>query len=71
MSRKKGQHEQVPQRLRKEGYVRVRVNGEIRPLNDDIRLEKNKHHSIEAVIDRLVLKEGIRRRLDQSVQYSG
>ena len=67
VSRKKGQHEQVLQRLRKEGYVRVRVNGEIRPLNDDIRLEKNKHHSIEAVIDRLVLKEGIRRRLDQSV----
>ena len=39
VSRKKGQHEQVLQRLRKEGYIRVRVNGEIRPLNDDIRLE--------------------------------
>ncbi|PIE60825.1 MAG: excinuclease ABC subunit A, partial [Desulfobulbus propionicus] len=67
VKQKKGMHEQVFMRLRKEGYVRVRVDGEIRPLSDEIVLEKNKHHFIEAVIDRLVLKSSIRRRLDESV----
>ncbi len=65
--RKKGEHEQVLQRLRREGFVRVRVDGEIRQLSDEIKLEKNKFHSIEAVIDRLVIKPGLRRRLDESV----
>jgi excinuclease ABC subunit A len=64
---KKGQHEQVLQRLRKEGFVRVRVNGEIRPLGEEIVLDKNKRHTIEAVVDRLVIKGSIRRRLDESV----
>ena len=64
---KKGQHEQVVQRLRKEGFVRVRVNGEVRQLSEEIVLDKNKRHTIEAVIDRLVIKESIRRRLDESV----
>jgi len=67
VKQKKGMHEQVFLRLRKEGYVRVRVDGEIRPLTDEIVLEKNKHHFIEAVIDRLVLKPSIRRRLDESI----
>lgn len=67
IKRKKGQHEQVFQRLRKEGFVRVRVDGEIRALSEDITLEKTKYHSIEAVIDRLVIKPSIRRRLDESV----
>ncbi|MDD2463849.1 MAG: excinuclease ABC subunit UvrA [Desulfobulbus sp.] len=67
VTQKKGQHEQVFARLRKEGFVRVRVDGEIRPLSEEIVLEKNKHHYIEAVIDRVVIKPAIRRRLDESV----
>ena len=64
---KKGRHEQLLERLRKEGYVRVRINGEILSLSADISLEKNKHHTIEAVVDRLVIKTGMRRRLEESV----
>ena len=67
VTRKKGQHEQVFQRLRKEGFVRVRVNGEVRQLGEEIVLDKNKRHTIEAVVDRLVIKASIRRRLDESV----
>jgi excinuclease ABC subunit A len=67
IKQKKGQHEQVFQRLRKEGFVRVRVDGEIRQLGEEIVLDKNKHHFIEVVVDRLVLKPSIRRRLDESV----
>ena len=64
---KKGRHEQLLGQLRKEGYVRVRINGEIVSLSMDISLEKNKHHTIEAVVDRLVIKPGLRRRLEESV----
>ncbi|WP_035247536.1 excinuclease ABC subunit UvrA [Desulfogranum mediterraneum] len=64
---KKGLHEQVFLRLRKEGYVRVRVDGELHQLSEELVLEKNKHHFIEAVVDRLVIKPSIRRRLDESV----
>jgi len=67
VTRKKGRHEQVLQALRRDGFVRVRVDGEIVSLSDEIKLNKNKHHSIEAVVDRLVIKSGIRRRLDESV----
>src|SRR5512141_1539643 len=67
IKQKKGQHEQIFQRLRKEGFVRVRVDGEIRQLGEDIVLDKNKHHYIEVVVDRLVLKPSVRRRLDESV----
>jgi len=67
IKQKKGQHEQVFLRLRKEGFVRVRVDGEIRQLSEDIVLDKNKHHYVEAVVDRLVLKPAVRRRLDESV----
>ena len=67
VQRRKGEHEQVFARLRREGYVRVRVDGEIRQLAEEIRLEKNRMHSIEAVLDRLVIKPGLRRRLDESI----
>lgn len=67
VQRKKGEHGQVLQRLRREGFVRVRVDGEIRQLSEEIKLEKTRFHSIEAVVDRLVLKPGLRRRLDESV----
>ena len=64
---RKGRHGQVLDRLRKEGFVRARVDGEIVSLADGINLEKNRRHTIEAVVDRLVLKPSIRRRLDESV----
>ncbi len=67
VTRKKGRHEQLLQTLRRDGYVRVRVDGEIVSLSDEIQLTKNNHHTIEVVVDRLVLKNGIRRRLDESV----
>lgn len=64
--RRKGQHEKLFDRLRKDGFVRVRINGRIEDLSGGITLDKNKHHTIEAVIDRLVLKESVRRRLEES-----
>jgi excinuclease ABC subunit A len=67
VTRKKGRHEQVLQELRRDGFVRVRIDGDIVNLGDDIKLKKNNHHTIEAVVDRLVIKPGIRRRLDESV----
>jgi len=67
VTRRKGQHEKVFDRLRKDGFVRVRVNGMIVSLADEIALEKNKHHTIEVVVDRLVMGQGVRRRLEESV----
>ena len=67
VTRKKGLHEQILQGLRRDGYVRVRIDGEILSLGDEIVLKKNNPHTIEAVVDRLVVKKGIRRRLDESV----
>ncbi len=64
----KGTHKDLLNKLRSEGYARVRVNGEIRDLDDDIILEKNIKDSIDVVIDRLVLKEGIRSRLFESIE---
>ncbi len=67
VEQKKGSHEALLQELKKEGFVRARVNKEIIPLNDAIKLDKNKRHTIEVVIDRLVLKPGLKRRLDESI----
>ncbi|MDH4317636.1 MAG: excinuclease ABC subunit UvrA, partial [Desulfobulbaceae bacterium] len=64
---RKGNHEALLAKLRKEGYVRVRIDGKIISLQDDIEIDKNKSHTIEAVIDRLVIKSDVRRRLEQSV----
>ena len=64
----KGMHEKVLADAKKKGYVRVRVNGSIYDLTEDIKLDKNKKHSIEIVVDRLVMKEGIRPRLSDSVE---
>ena len=64
---RKGSHEQLLQGLRRDGYVRVRIDGEIRNLSEEISLKKNIRHSIAAVVDRLAIKPGIRRRLDESV----
>lgn len=65
---KKGQHKKVLEDIRKQGYVRVRIDGEVYDINDDINLAKNKKHTIEVVIDRLVVREGIETRLADSVE---
>ncbi|TWS94784.1 excinuclease ABC subunit UvrA [Streptococcus sp. sy018] len=66
--RKKGQHKGILERVQKDGYVRVRVDGEIYDLADVPELSKSKLHNIEVVIDRLINKEGIRSRLFDSVE---
>jgi len=64
----KGQHINELNLLRKEGYVRVRINGEIFDLNEEIELDKNIKHNIDVVVDRLIIKDGIRNRLADSVE---
>ena len=64
----KGTHKDVFETLRKDGYVRVKVDGELRDLVDEIDLEKNKKHNIFVIVDRLVIKEGIRNRLFSSLE---
>jgi len=68
ISGKKGEHKQELSRLRKMGYIRARVDGTIVDLDQDITLDRYKQHTIEAVVDRLVLKEGIARRLRDSLE---
>lgn len=65
---KKGMHEKVLADLRKEGYTRVRINKEDFDLDDEIVLEKTKRYDIEVVIDRLVVKDGVRSRLYDSIE---
>jgi len=64
---RKGRHEQLLARIRKEGFVRVRINGDILHADEEITLEKNRKHSIEVVVDRLMIKQNVRRRLADSV----
>ncbi|MEC2311956.1 excinuclease ABC subunit UvrA [Bacillus velezensis] len=68
ISGRKGAHVKVLDQIRKQGYVRVRVDGEMAELSDDIELEKNKKHSIEVIIDRIVVKEGVAARLSDSLE---
>ena len=65
---KKGEHVKVLEDARKQGFARVRVDGILYDLTEEIKLEKNKKHTIELVVDRLVLKEGLRRRLTDSIE---
>ena len=65
---KKGEHAKVFEDARKSGFARVRVDGILYDLNEEIACEKNKKHTIELVVDRLVLKEGQRRRLTDSIE---
>ncbi|MDE6701854.1 MAG: excinuclease ABC subunit UvrA [Acetatifactor sp.] len=65
---RKGEHEKVLDRARRSGYVRVRIDGNLYELTEEIKLEKNIKHNIEIVVDRLVVKEGIERRLTDSVE---
>ncbi|MBQ6404914.1 MAG: excinuclease ABC subunit UvrA [Bacilli bacterium] len=66
----KGTHKELLERLRKEGYIRVRINGEMIDLSEDIDLEKNKKDQIDVVIDRIVLKEDSRSRLFEAIEQS-
>lgn len=65
---KKGQHKKVLEKIKSEGYVRLRVDNEVMDIGDEIELDKNKKHSIEVIIDRIVVKDGIRSRLFDSVE---
>ena len=66
--RAKGTHKRLFEDIKKEGFVRIRVNGELFELDEDIVLDKNKKHTIEVVIDRLIVKAGIQKRLVDSVE---
>ena len=65
---RKGEHAKVLERAKRSGYVRVRVDGNLYDLSEEIKLVKNNKHNIEIVVDRLVIKEGIEKRLTDSVE---
>lgn len=65
---RKGQHVKLFEQMKKSGYVRVRVDGNMYDLSETIELDKNKKHNIEVVVDRLVVKEGIQKRLTDSIE---
>ena len=65
---RKGEHAKLLEQTRKSGYVRVRIDGNMYELSEDIKLEKNIKHNIEIVVDRLVIREGIEKRLTDSIE---
>lgn len=65
---RKGEHVKVIEQAKKAGYVRIRVDGNLYELSEDIKLEKNKKHNIEIIVDRLIVKEGIEKRLTDSIE---
>ena len=65
---RKGTHQKLFEQARRSGYVRVQVDGNVYELTEDITLDKNKKHNIEIVVDRLIVKEGIERRLVDSIE---
>ncbi len=65
---RKGEHAKVLERVKRSGYVRVRIDGSLYELTEEIKLEKNIKHNIEIVVDRLVVKPGIERRLTDSIE---
>ncbi|MBR2645579.1 MAG: excinuclease ABC subunit UvrA [Clostridia bacterium] len=67
---RKGEHQKVLERLQREGYVRVRIDGEVYPIEEAPALDKQKKHTIEAVIDRIVLKDGVESRLTESLEHA-
>ena len=70
VSHRKGTHEKLIEDIGKKGYVRLRVDGEIVDVNEVPELDKNKNHTIEVVVDRLVVKDGIETRLADSIETS-
>lgn len=67
---RKGEHTKLFEQIQKDGYVRVRVDGKIYDVSEEIKLEKNKKHNIEVIIDRLVIKQEIRNRLVDGIELS-
>lgn len=67
---KKGEHKKLLEHIRKEGYTRLRIDGEIRDAGEEIQLEKNKKHTIEVVIDRLIIRPEIRSRIAESMEVA-
>ena len=65
---KKGEHRKILDQIRRDGYVRVRIDGEVRDLGEEITLEKQKKHTIEIVVDRLVVRAGMESRLTDSLE---
>ena len=65
---KKGQHKEVLKKIQRAGFVRVIIDGEMHEIGDEIELDKNKKHSISVVVDRIIVKDGIRSRLFDSVE---
>ena len=68
VSGRKGTHVKTMEEIKKQGFVRIRVDGEMYDINDEIELDKNKKHSIEVIVDRIVIKEGISARLADSLE---
>jgi len=67
---KKGEYRKELEELRRDGFVRVRIDGEPRDLSEEIRLDKNKRHEIDVVVDRLVVKEGAEKRINDSLEIA-
>ncbi|MDD3704937.1 MAG: excinuclease ABC subunit UvrA [Clostridiaceae bacterium] len=65
---KKGEHQKLLEEIKKSGYVRARIDGEVTDLNEEIKLDKNKKHTIEVIVDRIVVKEGVNKRLTDSLE---
>lgn len=68
ISGRKGEHVKVLENLQQEGFVRIRVDGEMREVTEEINLDKNKKHSIEVVVDRIIVKDGVEGRLTDSLE---
>ena len=67
---RKGEHKKLIENIRKEGFVRIRVDGEVVVLGDSITLEKNKKHNIEIVIDRLIINSKVKEKLTESIELA-
>lgn len=65
---RKGEHQKLLERAKRSGYVRVQIDGNLYELTEEIKLDKNKKHNIEIVVDRLIIKEGIEKRLTDSIE---
>ncbi len=67
---RKGEHQRIIEETRRSGFVRMRVDGQVRELSEEIKLEKNKKHTLEVVVDRLRIRSGIRKRLADSLELA-
>ncbi|MEG0371091.1 MAG: excinuclease ABC subunit UvrA [Clostridium sp.] len=67
---KKGEHVKLLEKIKKDGFVRVRIDGVVFDIDDEVKLEKNIKHNIEVIVDRLIIKEGIEARLSDSLEIS-